>query len=38
LEITLKNPPEKKVNFSLEKGQVAEAEELVKKVLTAKAK
>jgi hypothetical protein len=38
LEITLKNPPGKKVNFSLEKDQVTEAEELVKKVLTGKAK
>jgi len=37
LEIALKNPPGKKVNFSLEKGQVTEAEELVKKVLTGKA-
>jgi hypothetical protein len=38
LEIALKNPPGKKVNFSLEKGQVTEAEELVQKVLTGKAK
>jgi hypothetical protein len=38
LEIALKNPPGKRLNFSLEKGQVAEAEELVQKVLTGKEK
>ena len=38
LEIALKNPPGKRLNFSLERGQVAEAEELVRKVLTGKVK
>ena len=38
LEIALKNPPGKRLNFSLEKGQVTEAEELVRKVLTGKEK
>ena len=38
LEIAVKTPPGKKVNFSLEEGQVIEAEELVKKVLSRKAK
>jgi len=37
LEFGVKNPPQKKVNFSLEEGQIAEAEELVKKVLPGKA-
>ena len=37
LEIAMKNPPGKKINFSLKKGQVTEAEELVQKVLTGKA-
>jgi hypothetical protein len=36
LEFGVKNPPRKKVNFSLEEGQIAEAEELVKKVLPGK--
>jgi hypothetical protein len=36
LEFTVKNPPGKKVSFSLEESQIAEAEELVKKVLPAK--
>ena len=38
LEFAVKNPPRKKVSFSLEEGQIAEAEELVKKVLSGKAK
>ena len=38
LEFALKNQPQKKVNFSLEEGQIAEAEELVRKVLPAQAK
>jgi hypothetical protein len=37
LELTLHEPP-KKINFSLEEGQIAEAEELVKKVFPGKAK
>jgi len=38
LEFAVKNPPQKKVNFSLEEGQIAEAEELAKKVFPGKAK
>ena len=38
LEFAVKSPPRKKVSFSLEEGQIAEAEELVKKVLSGKAK
>jgi hypothetical protein len=38
LEFAVKNPPGKKVSFSLEESQIAEAEELVKKVLPGKAK
>jgi hypothetical protein len=37
LELTLHNPP-KKMSFSLEEGQILEAEELVKKVFPGKAK
>ncbi len=36
LEFAVKNPPGKKVSFSLEESQIAEAEELVKKVLPGK--
>jgi hypothetical protein len=36
LEFAVKNPPGKKVSFSLEESQIAEAEELVKKVLPEK--
>jgi hypothetical protein len=36
LEFGVKNPPRKKVTFSLEEGQIAEAEELVKRVLPGK--
>jgi hypothetical protein len=38
LEFAVKNPLRKKVSFSLEEGQIAEAEELVKKILSGKAK
>jgi hypothetical protein len=38
LEFTVKNPPGKKVSFSLEESHIAEAKELVKKVLPGKAK
>jgi hypothetical protein len=38
LEIMVKDPPGKKVTFSLDRGQVVEAEEIVKKVLAEKAK
>jgi len=38
LEIALKNPPGKRLNFSLEKDQVTEAEELAQTVLTGKEK
>jgi hypothetical protein len=38
LEIGVKNPPGKKANFPLEESQIAEAQELVKKVLPGKAK
>jgi hypothetical protein len=38
LEFAVKNPPGKKVSFSLEESQIAEAEELMKKVLPGKAK
>ena len=38
LKLALKNPPGVKVSFSLEKSQIAKAEELVKKVLPEKAK
>ena len=38
LEFAVKNPLGKKVSFSLEESQIAEAEELLKKVLPGKAK
>ena len=38
LEFGVKDPPGKKANFSLEEDQIAEAEELVRKVLPGKAK
>jgi hypothetical protein len=38
LEFAVQNPPGKKVRFSLEQNQIAEAEELVRKVLPGKAK
>ncbi len=38
LEFTVQNPPGKKVSFSLEESQIAEAEQLVRKVLPGKAK
>jgi hypothetical protein len=38
LEFTVKNPPRKRVSFSLEEAQINEAEELAKKVLPGKAK
>ena len=38
LEFAVKNPPGKKTSFSLEESQIAEAEELVKKVLPGKGK
>ena len=38
LEFAVQNPPGKKVSFSLEENQIAEAEELAKKVLPGKAK
>lgn len=38
LEFTVQNPSGKKVSFSLEESQIAEAEQLVRKVLPGKAK
>jgi hypothetical protein len=38
LKFAVKNPPGKKFSFSLEESQIAEAEELVKKVLPGKTK
>ena len=38
LEFAVKNPPNEKISFSLDESQIAEAEELVKKVLPGKGK